>query len=75
MSCSYSVVERYRVIEPADGNASFVFAVGVLYLMTAGVRLLPERIPADEDLVEGYALQEPRTWSSRQTRQIVTQLH
>jgi di/tricarboxylate transporter len=35
-----------------------VFAVGVLYLMTIGVRLLPERIPADEDLVEEYALQE-----------------
>ncbi len=35
-----------------------VFAVGALYLMTIGVRLLPERIPADEDLVEEYALQE-----------------
>jgi di/tricarboxylate transporter len=35
-----------------------VFAVGALYLMTVGVRLLPERIPADEDLVEEYALQE-----------------
>ncbi|EMA43639.1 SLC13 family permease [Halococcus saccharolyticus] len=35
-----------------------VFAVGSLYLMTIGVRLLPERIPADEDLVEEYALQE-----------------
>jgi di/tricarboxylate transporter len=35
-----------------------VFAVGAFYLMTIGVRLLPERIPADEDLVEEYALQE-----------------
>ena len=35
-----------------------VSAVGALYLMTIGVRLLPERIPADEDLVEEYALQE-----------------
>ncbi len=35
-----------------------VFAVGSLYLMTIGVRLLPERIPADEDLVEEYALQK-----------------
>ncbi len=35
-----------------------VFAVGALYLMTIGVRLLPKRIPADEDLVEEYALQE-----------------
>lgn len=35
-----------------------VFAVGSLYLMTIGVRLLPKRIPADEDLVEEYALQE-----------------
>ena len=35
-----------------------VFAVGSLYLMTVGVRLLPERIPADEDLVKEYALQE-----------------
>ncbi len=35
-----------------------VFAVGALYLMTIGVRLLPVRIPADEDLVEEYALQE-----------------
>ncbi|WP_076433628.1 SLC13 family permease [Haladaptatus litoreus] len=35
-----------------------VFAVGTLYLMTIGVRLLPKRIPADEDLVEEYALQE-----------------
>ncbi|ELZ80969.1 di-/tricarboxylate transporter [Haloferax elongans ATCC BAA-1513] len=35
-----------------------VFAVGSIYLMTVGVRLLPERIPADEDLVEEYALQE-----------------
>ncbi|SFR65709.1 Di-and tricarboxylate transporter [Halogeometricum rufum] len=35
-----------------------VFAVGAVYLMTVGVRLLPERIPADEDLVEEYALQE-----------------
>lgn len=34
------------------------FAVGAVYLMTVGVRLLPERIPADEDLVEEYALQE-----------------
>ncbi|HET7322883.1 MAG TPA: SLC13 family permease [Halococcus sp.] len=35
-----------------------VFAVGGIYLMTIGVRLLPERIPAEEDLVEEYALQE-----------------
>jgi len=35
-----------------------VFAVGSLYLMTIGVRLVPERVPADEDLVEEYALQE-----------------
>src|SRR6056297_2974973 len=35
-----------------------VFAVGTVYLMTVGVRLLPERIPADEDLVEEYAIQE-----------------
>nr|WP_267902890.1 SLC13 family permease [Halomarina oriensis] len=35
-----------------------VFAVGSLYLMTIGVRLLPRRIAADEDLVEEYALQE-----------------
>ncbi|WP_435362178.1 SLC13 family permease [Haloarchaeobius sp. DFWS5] len=35
-----------------------VFAVGSLYLLTVGVRLLPRRIPADEDLVEEYALQE-----------------
>ena len=35
-----------------------VFAVGTVYLMTVGVRLLPERVPAEEDLVEEYALQE-----------------
>ncbi|AFK19784.2 putative transport protein [Haloferax mediterranei ATCC 33500] len=35
-----------------------VFAVGALYLMTVGVRLLPERVPAEDDLVEEYALQE-----------------
>ncbi|WP_330633552.1 SLC13 family permease [Halocatena halophila] len=35
-----------------------VFVVGAIYLMTVGVRLLPKRIPADEDLVEEYALQE-----------------
>jgi di/tricarboxylate transporter len=35
-----------------------VFAVGAIYLMTVGVRLLPERIPPEEDLVEEYALQE-----------------
>ncbi|ESP88300.1 SLC13 family permease [Candidatus Halobonum tyrrellensis] len=35
-----------------------VFAVGALYLVTVGVRLIPERVPADEDLVEEYALQE-----------------
>lgn len=35
-----------------------VFAVGALYLMTIGVRLLPVRIPADEDHVKEYALQE-----------------
>ncbi len=35
-----------------------VFAVGALYLMTVGVRLLPERITAAEGLVEEYALQE-----------------
>lgn len=35
-----------------------VFAVGSVYLMTVGVRLLPERIPPEEDLVEEYALQE-----------------
>ncbi|SFF76535.1 Di-and tricarboxylate transporter [Halopelagius inordinatus] len=35
-----------------------VFAVGAVYLMTVGVRLLPERVPAEEDLVEEYALQE-----------------
>ncbi|WP_224270553.1 SLC13 family permease [Haloprofundus salinisoli] len=35
-----------------------VFAVGAVYLMTVGVRLLPERVPVDEDLVEEYALQE-----------------
>ena len=35
-----------------------VFVVGAVYLMTVGVRLLPERIPADEDLVEEYAIQE-----------------
>ncbi len=37
---------------------AIVFAVGAIYLMTIGVRLLPKRIPADEDLVEEYALQE-----------------
>lgn len=35
-----------------------VFAVGAVYLMTVGVRLLPERVPAEEDLVKEYALQE-----------------
>ncbi|WP_231190387.1 SLC13 family permease [Haladaptatus sp. DYF46] len=35
-----------------------VFAVGAIYLMTVGAQLLPERIPADEDLLEEYALQE-----------------
>ncbi|MDX1748261.1 MAG: SLC13 family permease, partial [Halobacteriales archaeon] len=35
-----------------------VFAVGAIYLMTVGVRLLPERIPAEEDLIEEYELQE-----------------
>ncbi|WP_224450184.1 SLC13 family permease [Haloprofundus salilacus] len=35
-----------------------VFVVGAVYLMTVGVRLLPERVPVDEDLVEEYALQE-----------------
>ncbi|WP_425498493.1 SLC13 family permease [Haloprofundus halobius] len=35
-----------------------VFAVGAVYLMTIGVRLLPERVPVDDDLVEEYALQE-----------------
>ncbi|MFC7154151.1 SLC13 family permease [Halomarina halobia] len=35
-----------------------VFAVGSVYLVTVGVRLLPERVPAEEDLVEEYALQE-----------------
>jgi di/tricarboxylate transporter len=35
-----------------------VFAVGALYLMTVGVRLLPERVPVEDDLVEEYALQE-----------------
>jgi di/tricarboxylate transporter len=35
-----------------------VFAVGAIYLMTVGVHLLPKRIPAEEDLVEEYALQE-----------------
>ncbi|WP_423751746.1 SLC13 family permease [Salinirarus marinus] len=35
-----------------------VFAVGTLYLMTIGVRLLPERVPAEDDLVEEYDLQE-----------------
>ncbi|MDS0242923.1 MULTISPECIES: SLC13 family permease [unclassified Haloferax] len=35
-----------------------VFAVGAVYLMTVGVRLLPKRVPAEDDLVEEYALQE-----------------
>ncbi|EJN60951.1 di-/tricarboxylate transporter [Halogranum salarium B-1] len=35
-----------------------VFVVGALYLMTVGVRLLPERVPVEDDLVEEYALQE-----------------
>jgi di/tricarboxylate transporter len=35
-----------------------VFAVGALYLMTIGVRLLPKRVPVEDDLVEEYALQE-----------------
>nr|WP_276275036.1 SLC13 family permease [Haladaptatus sp. QDMS2] len=35
-----------------------VFGVGALYLMTVGVWLLPKRVPAEEDLVEEYALQE-----------------
>ncbi|MDS0293662.1 SLC13 family permease [Halogeometricum luteum] len=35
-----------------------VFVVGALYLGTVGVRLLPERVPAEEDLVEEYELQE-----------------
>ncbi len=35
-----------------------VFAVGTLYLMTVGVWLIPKRVPAEEDLVEEYALQE-----------------
>ncbi len=35
-----------------------VFAVGALYLMTVGVRLLPERVPVKDDLLDEYALQE-----------------
>ncbi len=35
-----------------------VFVVGAVYLMTVGVRLLPKRVPAEDDLVEEYALQE-----------------
>ena len=35
-----------------------VFAVGAVYLMTVGVRLTPERVPADEDVVGEYDLQE-----------------
>ncbi|WP_254538570.1 SLC13 family permease [Halomarina litorea] len=37
---------------------AIVFVVGATYLMTVGVRLLPERIPAEEDLVQEYELQE-----------------
>jgi hypothetical protein len=40
------------------GLGVIVFAVGALYLVTVGVRLLPERIPADEDPVGEDALQE-----------------
>ncbi|ADE02737.1 SLC13 family permease [Haloferax volcanii] len=35
-----------------------VFVVGAVYLMTVGVRLLPKRVPAGDDLLEEYALQE-----------------
>ncbi|CQR48809.1 SLC13 family permease [Haloferax massiliensis] len=35
-----------------------VFVVGAVYLMTVGVRLLPKRVPAEDDLLEEYALQE-----------------
>jgi len=35
-----------------------VLVVGSLYLMTVGHRLLPERVPVDEDYVQEYAIEE-----------------
>lgn len=35
-----------------------VFLVGSAYLLTIGYRLLPERIPPEEDLIDEYAIQE-----------------
>ncbi|RZV11981.1 TrkA family protein [Natrinema hispanicum] len=35
-----------------------VLVVGSLYLMTVGHRLLPERVPVDEDYVKEYAIEE-----------------
>lgn len=35
-----------------------VFVVGSLYLLTIGHRLLPERIPAEEDYIQEYDLEE-----------------
>ncbi|QLG51215.1 SLC13 family permease [Natrinema halophilum] len=35
-----------------------VLVVGSLYLLTVGHRLLPERVPVDEDYVQEYAIEE-----------------
>ncbi|MFD1565256.1 SLC13 family permease [Haloarchaeobius amylolyticus] len=35
-----------------------VLVVGSIYLMTVGHRLLPERVPVDEDYVQEYAIEE-----------------
>ncbi|ELZ19294.1 TrkA-C domain protein [Natrinema limicola JCM 13563] len=35
-----------------------VLVVGSIYLMTIGHRLLPERVPVDEDYVQEYAIEE-----------------
>ncbi len=63
------IVARLGAENPASGLHAYgmfeftklgivVFAVGALYLMTVGVWLIPKRVPAEEDLVEEYALQE-----------------
>jgi di/tricarboxylate transporter len=40
------------------GLGAIVLLVGSLYLLTVGHRLLPERVPVDEDYVEEYAIGE-----------------
>ena len=52
-----AALHRFSMFE-FTGLGAIVLVVGSVYLLTIGHRLLPERVPAEEDVLEEYQMQD-----------------